>query len=66
MFCVDVVEEVEDAAGVVGDAVVRPRLEVEVEDPPLIVLQRKMVTNGMNGLIISTIQALYRVKQQVT
>ena len=66
MFCVDVVEEVEDAPRVVGDAVVGPRLEVEVEDPPLIVLQRKMVTNGMNGLIISTIQALYRVKQQVT
>ena len=39
VFGVDVVEEVEDAAGIVGDAVVGPRLEVEVEDPPLVILQ---------------------------
>ena len=42
MFGVDVVEEVEDAPGVVGDAVVRPRLEVEVEDTPLVILQGEM------------------------
>ena len=36
---VDVVQEVEDAAGVVGHAVVGPRLEVEVVDSPLVLLE---------------------------
>ena len=41
MLGVDVVQEVEDAAGVVGHAVVGPRLEVEVVDSPLFVLERR-------------------------
>ena len=65
MFGVDVVEEVEDASGVVGDAVVRPRLEVEVEDPPLVILQGEMYTVLMDERSDNFKAHMYRVIQQV-